>query len=181
MTKLLCDKLCDMRLAEYIQRIDFPLCHMSEVFLIRGNRILLGKKIKKGGLGEGYYLGIGGKVESGESFEQAVIRETKEEIGVDVRSLEPRGAVYFYFPNKAPKEKWNFEVRLYTSEEWGGEPCESQEMVPEWFERSAIPFHTMWDDSRFWLPYILEGKSIEAHAMFDPASEKVQEFSIRFV
>jgi len=39
---------------------------------------------KKRGLGEGLYNGVGGKVEDGESPEEAIVREAEEEIGIKV-------------------------------------------------------------------------------------------------
>ena len=55
-----------------------------------GDRILLQNRIKKDW--KGYTL-PGGPVESGESFVDAVIREMKEETGLEVTNLEPRGNI----------------------------------------------------------------------------------------
>ena len=52
--------------------------------LIKDNKILL--PIKKRGFGKGKNNGVGGKLEDGETELEAMIRETKEEIGVDVMS-----------------------------------------------------------------------------------------------
>ncbi len=43
------------------------------VVVHQGSRLLLGKK--KRGFGEGYYNGFGGKVEAGESIDEAASRE----------------------------------------------------------------------------------------------------------
>ena len=50
------------------------------LFLLKENQILLG--MKKRGFGAGKYNGIGGKLEPDETVEQAMVRETQEEIGV---------------------------------------------------------------------------------------------------
>lgn len=55
-------------------------------FLLDGDKVLLG--LKKKGFGQGKWLGIGGKVEEGESVEEAAKREVKEEIGVTLRDME---------------------------------------------------------------------------------------------
>ena len=33
-------------------------------------------------------------------------------------------------------------------------------MRPEWFEETDIPYARMWPDDQYWLPLLLEGKSI---------------------
>ena len=48
--------------------------------LRKDNKILLA--MKKRGFGTGKYNGVGGKIENGETLNEAMIRETKEEIGV---------------------------------------------------------------------------------------------------
>jgi 8-oxo-dGTP pyrophosphatase MutT (NUDIX family) len=50
------------------------------LFLQRRNEILLA--MKKRGFGAGRWNGVGGKVESGETIEQALVRECREEISV---------------------------------------------------------------------------------------------------
>jgi len=109
-----------MDLQTYRESIDFPLKKLTVAYLVRGSEVLLAKKIKKGGLGEGYYLGIGGKVEAGETWEEGAIREIEEEIHVRAMKLSDRGFVNFYFPAKENREKWNFQTKIYVVEEWGG-------------------------------------------------------------
>ena len=58
---------------------------MTVCFLLRQFRVpevLLG--FKKVGFGSGKYAGIGGKVEPGETVEEAAKREVEEEIGVTI-------------------------------------------------------------------------------------------------
>lgn len=55
---------------------------------------------KKRGLGQGLYLGIGGKVEAGETIEAAAHREVEEEIGVTDLKLKHVADVTFLFPHR---------------------------------------------------------------------------------
>lgn len=147
------------------------------VFLVDDQQILLG--YKKTGFGKGNLLGIGGKVEEGESIEEGAVREVEEEIGVVIakEKLKHHGVVNFYFPH-VEDESWNMVVHVFVAKEWGGEPQESGEIRPEWFYRDQIPFDKMWHDAQFWLPEILNDKVIEADFLFNDSLEVV-EYNLR--
>jgi len=57
------------------------------------NQILLA--MKKRGFGEGKYNGVGGKIDKGETPEQAMIREVQEEILVTPTKYEKVGFIEF--------------------------------------------------------------------------------------
>ena len=61
--------------------------------LRRENEILFGEK--KRGFGKGKFNGVGGKIEQGETVEEAMIRETYEEIGVRPTKFEKVGEITF--------------------------------------------------------------------------------------
>lgn len=131
--------------------------------LKKDNKILLAKKKK--GFGEGKYNGIGGKLEENETAESAMLRETKEEIFVSPIKYEKVGLLKFseYYKGK----KASITMHIYLVEEWLGEPLESAEMAPQWFNLTEIPYHEMLPDDYYWLPLILEGKKIEGYFEFD--------------
>jgi len=66
-------------------------------FLLRGSEVLLGWKKQR--FGRDYLLGIGGKVENGESIEEAAKREVAEEIAVLLPDLQKVGVFNFIFPH----------------------------------------------------------------------------------
>ena len=131
--------------------------------LKKDNKILLA--MKKRGFGEGKYNGIGGKIENNETPEEAMIRETVEEIKVTPTKYEKVGCIEFDEFYKGRKERVAFH--LYLVYEWKGEPNESEEMNPKWFEINSIPYDRMFPDDKYWLPLILEGKKIRAYFDFD--------------
>ena len=53
-------------------------------------------------------------------------------------------------------------MHVYSIERWEGEPQETEEMLPYWFQKTNLPYELMWPDDPFWLPYILDGKYIQA-------------------
>ncbi len=131
--------------------------------LKKDNEILLAKK--KRGFGVGKYNGVGGKIEGTETPEEAMIRETKEEISVVPTRYEKVGVVSFDEFYKG--EKTNLVFHLYMVYEWEGTPEESEEMIPKWFSVENIPYNQMFPDDKYWLPLILEGKKIKAYFDFD--------------
>lgn len=139
-------------------KLETTLC-----ILKKDNKILLAKK--KRGFGTGKYNGVGGKIEQGETIEQAMIRETKEEINVIPTKYEKVGIMEFDEYYKGNKQKLVFY--LYMVYEWEGSPCETDEMYPEWFNINDIPYDKMFPDDKYWLPLILEGNKIKAYFEFD--------------
>ena len=90
-----------------------------------GNRILLQNRVKKDW--QGYTL-PGGHVEPGESFVDAVIREMKEETGLDI--LKPRLVGIKQFPI----EDGRYIVLLFKTECFSGQVVSSDEGEMEWVE-----------------------------------------------
>jgi len=141
-----------------IEVLETTLC-----LLRKDNEILLA--MKKRGFGEGKYNGVGGKLEKGETPEDAMIRECNEEVGVIPTEYEKVGYIYFDEYFKGNKEQVAFH--LYIATKWQGEITESDEMKPEWFDINHIPYDKMFSDDIYWLPLVLQGKKINAYFSFD--------------
>ncbi|MCI9233477.1 MAG: 8-oxo-dGTP diphosphatase [Bacilli bacterium] len=133
------------------------------LLLRKDNEILLAKK--KRGFGEGKYNGVGGKLEEGETPEEAMIRETEEEIMITPTKYEKMGVIEFLEYVKG--ERANVKFHLYVATEWKGNPKESEEMIPKWFSLDNLPYNEMFPDDKYWLPYILKGKKVNAFFDFD--------------
>lgn len=141
-----------------MSKLETTLC-----LLKKDNEILLA--MKKRGFGEGKYNGVGGKIERDETPEQAMIRETEEEINVTPIKYEKVGLIEFDEFYKENKQ--NLVFHLYMVYEWNGIPTESEEMKPKWFDINNIPYEKMFPDDKYWLPLILEGKKVKAYFNFD--------------
>ncbi|MFF2496226.1 8-oxo-dGTP diphosphatase [Agromyces sp. NPDC058064] len=125
--------------------------------------VLLGRK--KHGLGEGYYVGLGGKLEPGEQAVDAAVREVFEESGLVVAAgdLEPRGLLSYHFPHR---ESWSQESSVFVGRRWQGDPVASDELDPEWFALAEVPYAQMWDDAKRWLPGVLAGGEVRRTFVF---------------
>ena len=141
----------------------------------RGTEVLLG--LKRTGFGLGKIVGIGGHVEPGESDAEAVVREVWEESGVVVlqEDLAHAGVVEFIFP---ARPAWNMSCRLFTTRRWEGEPAESPEITPEWFDAASLPLERMWQDAEHWLPPALAGETIDVVVVLNEDNETVA--SVRY-
>ena len=133
------------------------------LLVVEGGRVLLAQK--KRGWREGIYNGVGGKVEQGEDIERAMIRETQEEIGITPTKYEKvcysEFIVYF-------KGEWaKLICHKYIATKYSGEPIESDEMRPEWFDFDKIPYDNMWTDDIYWLPRVLLGEKLKCYFTFD--------------
>lgn len=122
--------------------------------------VLLG--MKKRGFGAGRWNGFGGKVSLGETIEDAARREMREEAGIELKNLDKVGIIEFEFHGNPEI----LEVHIFKSDDFSGEPIESEEMKPLWFHVDEIPFKDMWPDDIHWMPLFLGGKKFKGKFLF---------------
>lgn len=133
------------------------------LFLRKDDQILLA--MKKRGFGAGRWNGVGGKVDQGETIEQAMVRECQEEIGVTPTTFEK--VAHLDFVNDATDEPWTQDVHVYIATAWESQPTESEEMAPKWYGLHEIPYNEMWQDDQMWLPLVLRGQKVACRFDFD--------------
>ena len=137
------------------------------LYIVKDRKVLL--ILKKKGLGAGLYNGVGGKLEEGETPIQAAIRECIEEIGVKPTGVRWMGLIEFYNDNAL----YGF-VHVFLANGYVGEPQETEEAKPVWFEIDEIPYDRMWEDDKYWFPLILkENKKIYCRFYFVDDWEKL--------
>ena len=74
----------------------------------------------------------GGKVESGESVEQALSRELQEEIGIDVIATSPLIEIAHEYTDK------NVLLSVLVVQEFSGEPFGKEGQIHRWVEMSEL-------------------------------------------
>ncbi|RKD95519.1 8-oxo-dGTP diphosphatase [Halopiger aswanensis] len=124
---------------------------------------------KRRGLGEGWYNGPGGKLESAETPRECAVRETREEVGlgIDPADLEKAGELRFLLNG----EEHTF-CHVFRTTEFDGEPAASAEARPEWVPVEDVPYDQMWEDDRLWLPTVLEGETVRGEFRFEAEGDE---------
>lgn len=144
-------------------------CTHSLIYLCRDSEICLG--YKKRGFGAGYWNGFGGKIEAGETERTSAVRELLEETSVAVRAEDcvPVAHHKFHFTDGS-----KVVVGVFCANTWEGEPVESEEMKPQWFPYTEIPYKNMWQPDATWLPRVLAGEQLEGVVQFASDGRTVQ-------
>ncbi|KAF5900006.1 7,8-dihydro-8-oxoguanine triphosphatase, partial [Clarias magur] len=92
---------------------------LTLVLVVQPGRVLLG--MKKRGFGAGKWNGFGGKVQPGESIEQAARRELLEESALTTDTLYKIGNITFEFVGETEL----MDVHIFRADDYKGEPTES--------------------------------------------------------
>lgn len=136
----------------------------TTLLIIRKNgKVLLARK--KRGFGMGKFNGVGGKREPNETIDETMIRETQEEINVTPQSWQKMAEIEYDEIMKG--ERCLVLMSLYEATDYEGEPVETEEMAPHWFDENALPFGEMFGDDPYWFPYLLSGQKFKAKFVFD--------------
>jgi len=107
-----------------------PVSPAIMALVTRGRELLL---LRKPAWPPGRYSAVAGFVEPGETLEDAVRRETREEVGVEVGNIRYFGSQPWPFPHSL--------MVAFTAEYAGGDVRPDGEEIVEaqWFEASALP------------------------------------------
>lgn len=130
--------------------------------VIHNNKLLLGEK-KKGEVGTGMLSGPGGKLDPGETLEECLCRETREEMEIDLdpASLELVAIIDFYAAGEI-----DFQVYTYRAGILSGEIHETADMIPKWYPLNNLPFDRTYEADRHWLPKVISGEKFRANVYY---------------
>ena len=117
-------------------------------YLERGREYLLLHRIKKeNDENRDKWIGIGGKFEEGESPEDCLLREVREETGLRLLRWRYRAIVTFV------SDEWGTEyMHLFTADRWDGvlrQDCEEGQLA--WLDREELLQKQIWEGDRIFL------------------------------
>ena len=127
-------------------------------YIDNGDSYLMLHRIKKEhDASHGKWIGVGGKCEADESPDECMLREVKEETGVEITRWRYRGIVTFI------SDTWpNEYMHLFTADRWRGEPDLSidDEGTLAWIPKADLPLTSS--------PSKIEGVAAKRTGAYDP-------------
>lgn len=121
-------------------------------YLIRdGQWLMLLRNKKKNDINAGKWIGVGGKIEPGETPREGMRREIYEETGLHVSHLDYRGIIYFIYEKKDAEKIWT-----YTANDFDGNPTECNEGTLAWIPAKDVLNLELWDGDRIFLEKLLK-------------------------
>lgn len=109
-----------------------------QLILEKENKILLMKR-KNTGYEDGNYSLPGGHVEANEEIRNALIRETKEEIGIE---LDMQDIKFYKVINRKVNPQQEYIDFIFKANRWSGEITNREENICEeliWVNKEALP------------------------------------------
>lgn len=138
----------------------FKLRCAVHLFLVRDGKTLLLRRFQTGWR-DGEYSVIAGHIDGNESITTAMIREAKEEGGIDIRPEDLRTV---HASHRLAEDRKEYIDFFFTTEKWSGEPhiaeldkCDDL----SWFTLDALPENMV--------PYVRAG--LEKYRAREPFSE----------
>lgn len=123
------------------------LCYIEK----DGCYLMLHRIKKKKDVNKDKWIGVGGHFERGESPEECLLREVKEETGLTLTSWRFRGIVTFL------AEGWPSEYMcLFTADGFTGELAECSEGTLEWIRKEDIFKLNLWEGDKIFHRLLLE-------------------------
>ena len=103
-------------------------------YIEKDNKYLMLHRIKKeNDINHDKWIGVGGKFEWGESPEECMLREVREETGYTLTSWQYRGIITFVLGEDTVEY-----MSLFTAGGFEGTPIDCNEGVLEWVEKDQI-------------------------------------------
>jgi 8-oxo-dGTP diphosphatase len=138
----------------------------TECYIQEGDRtLMLYRNKKEHDINAGKWLGVGGKFEPGETPEQCLLREVKEETGLTLREYRLHGVMTFVALDASSEPLYIF---IFTASAFSGEVKECDEGTLEWIDTDKIGELERWEgDCIFWEWIVQDRPFFSAYFAYD--------------
>ncbi|MBM3151830.1 MAG: 8-oxo-dGTP diphosphatase [Chloroflexi bacterium] len=134
------------------------LCYIKH----EGQTLMVFRNKKPGDIHAGKWNGLGGKFEPGETPEECVIRELREESGLEIANPHWRGLLMF------PGFKGDdWYVFVFTAAEFTGELIDSPEGDLRWVPDDELESLSLWPSDRIFFQWMREGRFFSAKFVYE--------------
>ena len=128
--------------------------HVVLAYIERDNKyLMLLRNKREHDINKGKYIGVGGHMEKGETKEEALVREIKEETNLDVLDYEYRGKIEFIDTANHHEMMYLFHVS-----DFKGEMSECNEGELSWVDKDKIFDLNLWEGDIIFLKPFMETK-----------------------
>lgn len=150
--------------------INATLCYLKQ-----DNQTLMLHRVKKqNDYHQNKYNGLGGKFEFGESPEDCLLREVKEESGLDLIDINLHGIITF--PLFDGENDWI--AYIYTSSKWSGEMIESPEGDLEWIADENLKNLPLWEGDHIFMKWLEQDRFFSAKFIY--TDKKLLRYEVKF-
>lgn len=122
------------------------LCYVKH----NGKTLMIHRVKKEDDMHKGKWNGLGGKLEEGETPEECVIREVKEEAGLKIENPILKG--FLTFPKFSHNEDWY--VFVFIAKKFRGELIDSKEGELAWIDDKKLLKLDLWEGDRIFLKWL---------------------------
>ena len=117
--------------------------------------LMLHRVSKEKDINKDKWIGVGGKFEYGESPEECLLREVKEETGLTLLNYRLRGILTFSCDEIDPEY-----IFLYTSDKFEGEITTCDEGALEWVKKKDILSLNLWEGDKLMFKLLDEREDV---------------------
>ncbi len=144
------------------------LCYIEK----DGKYLMLHRTKKKKDINKDKWLGIGGKLEEGESPEECIVREVKEETGLALKQYKLRGFVTYV------SNKWETEyMYVFTANKFEGNLIECDEGDLKWINKEKINELPTWEGDHIFMEKLQKDNGFFS-AKFEYDGEKLVKYEM---
>ncbi len=119
--------------------------------------LMLHRVLKKNDINKDKWIGVGGHFEKGESPEDCLLREVKEETGLTLTSYRFRGLITFTFSSQGRETDTEY-MCLYTANGYEGELISCSEGNLEWVNKKDVFSLKLWEGDKIFFRLLKEGR-----------------------